>query len=84
MNTVVASWGATVDAPLGPVPCAAWSGALSTTLVRPPRALLGQAAAIAAAEAATAANVASQVDAPLVTPAALGHWPPPAAVSPRK
>lgn len=84
MNTVAASWGATVDAPTGPVPCAAWSAAMSTNPERPPRALLGQAAAMAAAEAATAANVASQVDAPLVTPAALGHWSPPAAVSPRQ
>lgn len=75
MNTGAASWGATVDAPSGPAPSVARSGAVSTTAERPPNASHTQVAAVAAAEAAAAAVVASQVDAPLVTPAAASSPP---------
>lgn len=75
MNTGVVSSGATVDAPAGPAPSVERSGAVSTTAEGPPGASHTQAAAVAAAEAAAAAVLASQVDAPLVTPVAAGSPP---------
>lgn len=64
-----------MDAPAGPVPSVAWGGANLTTAQEPPGAPGTEAAAVAAAEAAAAAVMASQVDAPLVTPAAAGRPP---------
>lgn len=83
MQSDVVSWGATVDAPAGPAPNAAWSGAMLTTVEGPPDASHAQAAAVAAAEMAAAADVACQVDAPLVTPAAAGSQPQVAVDCPR-